>query len=160
MISIAVSACLLGEKCRYDGKSNQNERVIALGKKALLVPVCPEVAGGLPTPRPCAEIKDGRVVTQDGSDVTQQFEAGAMACLGCAKAQGCRAAVLKARSPSCGAGEIYDGSFSHSVIKGNGVFAGLLEKAGIRVFTEEQVDELEACLSNGRHESSWRQEIR
>lgn len=149
MTRIAVSACLMGEKCRYDGKSNRSERVIALGEKVELVPVCPEVAGGLSVPRPCAEIRDGRVVTDDGIDVTRQFEDGAEACLGCIQAQGCKAAVLKARSPSCGAGEIYDGSFSHSVVKGNGVFAGLLEKAGIKVFTEEQVDELEACLSIG-----------
>ncbi len=149
MTRIAVSACLLGEKCRYDGKSNRSENVIALGDKVLLVPVCPEVEGGLSIPRPCAEIKDGRVITQDGIDVTRRFEEGAEACLGCIQAQGCQTAVLKARSPSCGAGEIYDGSFSHSVIKGNGVFAGLLEKAGIRVFTEEQVDELEAYLNIG-----------
>lgn len=151
MTSIAVSACLLGEKCRYDGKSNRSERVVALGEKVLLVPVCPEVAGGLSVPRPCAEIKDARVMTQDGIDVTRQFEEGAVACLGCIQAQGCQAAVLKARSPSCGAGEIYDGSFSHSVVKGNGVFAGIVEKAGIRVFTEEQVDELEAYLSVGNN---------
>lgn len=109
----------------------------------------PKWQEGFLFPRPCAEIRDGRVVTDDGIDVTRQFEDGAEACLGCIQAQGCKAAVLKARSPSCGAGEIYDGSFSHSVVKGNGVFAGLLEKAGIKVFTEEQVDELEACLSIG-----------
>lgn len=146
---IAVSVCLLGERCRYDGKSNRSERVIALGEKVELVTVCPEVAGGLSIPRPCAEIRAGRVMTRDGIDVTNRFKEGAEACLGCVQAQGCKAAVLKARSPSCGAGEIYDGSFSHSVVKGNGVFAGLLEKAGIRVFTEEQVDELEAYLSSG-----------
>lgn len=135
-MKILVSACLLGACCRYDGKSVPNEDIIALGKKHQLVPVCPEQLGGLPTPREPAEIKDGRVVTRDGRDVTEQFERGASETVKLAKTLECEMAVLKERSPSCGCKKIYDGSFSGNTVIGNGVTARMLIQNGICVFGE------------------------
>ena len=135
-MKILVSACLLGACCRYDGKSVPNEDIIALGKKHQLVPVCPEQLGGLPTPREPAEIKDGRVVTRDGRDVTEQFERGAKETVKLAKTLQCDMAVLKERSPSCGCKKIYDGTFSGNTVIGNGVTARMLIQNGICVFGE------------------------
>ena len=135
-MKILVSACLLGACCRYDGKSVPNEDIIALGKKHQLVPVCPEQLGGLPTPREPAEIKDGRVVTRDGRDVTEQFERGAGETVKLAKTLECDMAVLKERSPSCGCKKIYDGTFSGNTVIGNGVTARMLIQNGICVFGE------------------------
>ena len=135
-MKILVSACLLGACCRYDGKSVPNEDIIALGKKYQLVPVCPEQLGGLPTPREPAEIKDGRVVTRDGRDVTEQFERGAGETVKLAKTLECDMAVLKERSPSCGCKKIYDGTFSGNTVIGNGVTARMLIQNGICVFGE------------------------
>ena len=135
-MTLLVSACLLGCPCRYDGKSVPNEDIIALGKKHQLVPVCPEQLGGLPTPREPAEIRDGRVVTRDGRDVTEQFERGAKETVKLAKTLECDMAVLKERSPSCGCKKIYDGAFSGNTVIGNGVTARMLIQNGICVFGE------------------------
>ena len=135
--AIICSACLVGEKCRYDGSSNENEKVLALGDKYRIIPVCPETSGGLGTPRTPSEIKCGRVYTKDGKDVTEYFVSGAKTALQAAEENKAVFAVLKARSPSCGSGFVYDGSFSGKLTAGDGIFAGMLKKAGIAVFSEE-----------------------
>ena len=136
---ILVSACLLGLRCRYNAEPKTDERVLALAKTHTLVPVCPEQLGGLPTPRPPAERKGERVVSSDGTDVTSAFIRGAEETLALAQILGCRTTILKARSPSCGHGRIYDGSFTGNLISGSGVTAELLAKNGIRVFTEDEL---------------------
>ncbi len=133
------SACLLGIKCRYDGKDNLNERVIELAKKEKLIPVCPEQLGGLPTPREPAEIQGNRVVTYSGKDVTEYFERGAKKVLKIAKLLGIKEAILKQKSPSCGSGKIYDGTFSSRIIEGDGITTRLLKKNGIKVISEEEL---------------------
>lgn len=139
---ILVSACLLGYKCRYDGKSNKNDDVIALGEEYELISICPECFGGLPTPREPAEIKDGRVVNILGEDVTEQFKSGAEQALYIAKECNAPCALLKENSPSCGCGRIYDGSFTKTKIDGNGVTAQLLVDNEIQVFTEAEIRRL------------------
>ena len=133
------SACLLGEKCRYDGGSKPNEKIIALSKKEKLIPVCPEQLGGLPTPREPAEQRAEKVFTISGKNVTLQFENGAKQVLKIAKQLGIKEAILKQRSPSCGAGQIYDGTFSGKIIRGDGVTTALLKKNGIKVSSEEDL---------------------
>ena len=131
------SACLLGIKCRYDGKSKPNQRVMRLSKKEILIPICPEQLGGLPTPREPAEQKGKKVITKSGKDVTKNFKKGARQVLRIAKLFGIKKAILKQRSPSCGCGQIYDGTFSGRIIKGDGVTATLLKRNGIKVISEE-----------------------
>ena len=132
-----MSACLAGTPCRYDGRSNLRPEIAALVERGEAVPVCPEVLGGLPTPRTPSERKGESVVSATGDDVTGAFAAGAEAALYIAEECGCSAAVLKARSPSCGCGRIYDGTFTHTLIDGDGLFAALLRKKGFQLFTEE-----------------------
>lgn len=133
---ILVSACLLGVPCRYDGKSVPCEGVIRLKERAQLVPVCPEQLGGLATPRTPAERRGESVVTRDGKDVTAQYRRGAQEALRLARLFGCVKAILKSRSPSCGCGLIYDGSFSGKLIPGEGVTAQLLRENGVEVCGE------------------------
>ena len=132
-----VSACLAGESCRYDGGCSPCPAVQALVRTGQALPVCPEVLGGLPTPRVPSEIRGGRVVAKDGTDVTGAFTCGAEEALRLALENGCTAAILKARSPSCGCGRIYDGTFTHTLVDGDGLFAALLRKKGFQLFTEE-----------------------
>ena len=141
-MKILVSHCLLGEPCRYDGASRLDRQVLELHKAGhTLIPVCPEVLGGLDTPRAPAELQpDGRVVNEEGEDVTAAYQAGAQAVLRIAKEQGCTLAVLKARSPSCGCGEVYDGTFTRTLKGGWGVAARLLMEAGVTVMDEENLD--------------------
>lgn len=136
-----VSACLLGEACKYSGDSNYNQTVIDYlsERQAVVIPVCPEVLGGLPTPRTPSEIRDGRVITKDGRDVTEEFQAGAKAALRAAREHQCCIAVLKERSPSCGSRYIYDGTFTGTIIKGDGVTARLLKEAGLQVIGESKL---------------------
>lgn len=130
--SMLVSACLLGEPCRYDGKSQPCTTVMALEAEYDLVPICPEVLGGLPTPRTPSEIKpDGRVLDRDGNDRTEAFESGADIAVMIAKKHGCRRAILKSKSPSCGVHEIYDGTFTGTLKAGRGIAAARLAEAGI-----------------------------
>jgi len=133
------SACLLGIKCRYDGKSRPNQQILALAGKEILIPVCPEQLGGLPTPRTPSEQKGSRVISKDGKDVTKNFRRGAETVLQLARILGVQEAILKQRSPSCGHGQIYDGSFSSSIIEGNGITTRLLKENGIKVITEEDL---------------------
>ncbi len=144
MERILVSACLLGLCCRYDGKSKADARVLALLQDTAkqLIPYCPECYGGLPIPRPPSEQLDGRVFSKNGTDVTAEYERGAKGAKTLCRLYGCTAAILKARSPSCGSGEIYDGSFSGKRIPGDGITARLLKETGIRVLTEEELDRL------------------
>ncbi|XOB42375.1 MAG: DUF523 domain-containing protein [Candidatus Nealsonbacteria bacterium] len=133
------SACLLGINCRYDGKSKPNDKIIELLKKEILIPVCPEQLGGLSTPREPAEQKGKKVITKSGKDVTESFEKGAKQVLELAKLFDIKEAILKQKSPSCGCGQIYDGSFSSRIIQGDGVTASLLKTNGIKVITEEDL---------------------
>ena len=135
--TILVSACLLGEPCRYDGSAQPCGNVMRLGKSCELVAVCPEQLGGLPTPRTPSEIQgDGRVVDAEGVDRTAAFEAGAREALRIAREHGCTRAVLKANSPSCGVDHVYDGTFTSTLIPGMGKTASLLAEAGIAVESE------------------------
>ena len=139
---IIVSACLLGENCKYSGGNNKNEAVISLAEDFELIPVCPECFGGLEIPREPSEIKGGAVVSKSGKDVTEAFKTGAEHTLYIAKEKNCPAALLKERSPSCGFGEIYDGSFSGRLISGNGITAQLLFDNEIAVFGESKTEKL------------------
>ncbi|MBQ8868998.1 MAG: DUF523 domain-containing protein [Oscillospiraceae bacterium] len=138
-MNILVSACLLGRSCRYDGKSKPCDAVMALSKKHDLIPVCPEMDGGLSCPRtPCERVGE-RVVSKKGEDRTAEYNKGAEIALETAKKHGCKYAIMKAKSPACSSSEIYDGSFSGTLIKGNGVAADLLIKNGITVLTEDML---------------------
>lgn len=152
MERILVSACLLGRRVRYDGgaKTSADETLAAWRAEGRLVPYCPEVEGGLPVPRPPAEIEGGaggeavlageaRIRTQAGADVTEHFLAGARGALELARSRGARLAVLKEGSPSCGVLQIYDGSFQGRKNPGRGVTAALLARHGIAVFNEDQI---------------------
>ena len=138
--AILVSACLLGVCCRYDGESKPNSEVIALRDRFILIPICPEEDGGLPTPRTPSERVGDKVLMRDGRDVTENYLKGANLALAKAESFGCAAAILKARSPSCGKGKIYDGSFSGTLTERDGVCAELLIEKGIKVYTEEEID--------------------
>lgn len=135
-MNILVSACLLGCCCRYDGQSKPCPQVLALMERHTLIPVCPEQLGGLSTPRPPAERREEGVFTQTGGDVTAQYRRGAEEALRLARLYGCTHAVLKERSPSCGSGQVYDGSFSGRLTAGDGVAAALLKANGITVVGE------------------------
>lgn len=138
--AILVSACLLGVPCNHLGRGSRSPAVAALGHRRRLVPVCPEVAGGLPTPRPAAEIQgDGRVTTEAGEDVTDAYRRGAETAVALACAVGAETAVLKARSPSCGSNQVYDGKFRRVQVPGEGVTAAALRRAGVAVCSEEDL---------------------
>ena len=141
-MKIAVSACLLGENCKYNGSNNECKEVIELGKKHTLIPICPECFGGLPIPRVPSEIKNGRVYSKAGEDLTEAFCDGAEKSLYVAEENACRIAVLKERSPSCGFGEIYDGSFTGKTIFGNGITAQLFYDNGITVLGESKIGKI------------------
>jgi uncharacterized protein YbbK (DUF523 family) len=154
---ILISACLLGQPVRYDGRGKPfaHPAIDRWRQEGRLVTICPEMAGGMPVPRPPAEIEKGasgvdvlegraRVLEVTGGDVTAQFIAGAEKALAFATASGCTYALLIDGSPSCGSVAIYDGSFSGVKHAGNGVTAGLLEKAGIAVFSPADIDRLDA----------------
>jgi uncharacterized protein YbbK (DUF523 family) len=136
---IIVSACLAGVACRYDGGSKPCEKVMRWVAKGEAIPLCPEQLGGLTTPRASAEITGNRVIRKNGVDVTDAFTRGAQEALKIARLVATKTAILKARSPSCGCGKIYDGSFTGRLVDGNGVFAEVCKKAGIEVRTEEEI---------------------
>lgn len=139
---VLVSLCLLGIECRYDGGSNAAAGMEALKRRCELIPLCPEQLGGLPTPRPPSERRGERVVTRDGSDVTAAFRRGADQACRLAAQLGARYALLKARSPSCGTGAIYDGRFSGTLTRGDGLTAQMLRAMGLQLFDETQIDDL------------------
>jgi len=133
------SACLLGIKCRYDGNGKKDKKVIELSRKEALIPVCPEQMGGLATPRESSEIKNGKVFTQSGKNITKNLQRGAEEVLELAELFNIKEAIFKQKSPSCGCGKIYDGAFSGKIIKGDGVTTALLKKNGIKVISEENL---------------------
>lgn len=146
---VLVSACLAGRACAYDGSHRAHPEILELVRSGRAVLVCPEEEGGLPTPRPAAEIEGGRgqsvlegtarVVTKTGTDVTDIYVEGARVAVERAESQGCVAAILKARSPACGCGAVYDGTFSRTLTEGDGVTAAALRGAGIELMTEEEL---------------------
>lgn len=140
MSKILVSSCLLGIECRYKGDACPCQKVIELSKEHTLIPVCPEQAGGLPTPRTPSERVGDKVMMRDGTDVTAEYQKGAQTALYLAKTLGADFAILKANSPSCGKGTIYDGTFTGGKCAGNGVTAETLIYNGIPVYTEDEVD--------------------
>lgn len=152
-----MSACLLGQPVRYDGRSSGHPDLLQVWQReGRVVPLCPEVAGGLPTPRPPAEIPGGqggavldgeaRVVTVQGEDVSAEFLAGARLALELVRRHGIRVAVLKSGSPSCGNRQVYDGAFSGSKIDGEGVTSALLRREGVQVFSELELEEAARAL--------------
>ena len=141
-MNVLVSACLMGFRCRYDGGTQRLACLDALRECHVLIPVCPEVMGGLPTPREPSEIRDGRVVSRDGRDVTEAFRRGAREAEKIARTCGCGCALLKERSPSCGLGKVYDGTFSGTLTDGDGLCARLLADCGLRVIGESRAEEL------------------
>lgn len=137
-----VSACLAGIKCRYDGKDNGDEKIIQLVKEGKAIPVCPEVFGGLSIPRvPCEIVLDDKgnikVINKEGVDCTENFKEGAKKSLAIAEILGADTAILKSKSPSCGCGKIYDGTFSGKLVEGDGVAAKFLTENGIKVYNED-----------------------
>ena len=132
-VKIMVSACLLGVNCKYNGGSNRNEALLKKLAGHEVIPVCPETAGGLPTPRIPAEIVNGTVLNREGRNVDAEFRAGADAVLELARREQPDLLILQSRSPSCGVKEIYDGTFRGRRIPGQGIFAGLAQKAGFAV---------------------------
>ena len=143
-MNILISGCLLALSCRYDGKSKglEKESLEKLMEKHTLIPACPEQLGGLPTPRNPSERIGEKVMMDSGADVTVQYRRGAEQALQLARLFGCQAAILKERSPSCGCGSIYDGSFTGALREGDGVTAELFKENGIPVYGESRVSEL------------------
>ena len=146
---VLVSACLLGAEVRHHGGAATVDHPVLRRwrEEERVVGVCPEMAGGLPAPRPPSEIRALRVVTRDGRDVTSQFQAGARTAVQVARELGIRVAVLKSRSPSCGTGQIYDGTFSGQLIEGDGTTAAALRREGVQVFDEYHLDAADRALS-------------
>lgn len=138
---VLVSACLLGVSCRYDGQSKAYPLMDELCRRHEVVPVCPEIFGGLPTPRVPAERQGERVATKTGGDVTAEYRRGAEEAVRLAQTLGCTVAVLKERSPSCGSRQVYDGTFTGTLTEGFGVAAERLMAAGIRVIGESELAE-------------------
>ena len=142
--AVLVSACLLGVACNHRGASSPSDATAGLADRHRLMPICPEVAGGLPTPRPAAELQpDGRVRTADGTDVTDHYLRGAAAAVDLARAVGATEAVLKARSPSCGCHQVYDGTFSRTLVSGAGITALALRAAGLTLRSDEDLAQRE-----------------
>ena len=142
MKNVLISACLYGEKCRYDGGDNLVLQLDKIKKFCNLFPVCPEVLGGLETPRNPSEIIGENVVSNVGKDVTNEYKKGAEIALETALRNSCKIALMKAKSPSCGSGKIYDGTFSRKLTDGDGITVKLLKEHGIKVFDETQIKEL------------------
>ena len=138
-MKIAVSACLLGENCKYNGGNNYSEKVSKFIEGHELILVCPEVLGGLPTPRESAEIVNGIVSHKDGTSVDAEFRRGAEMALNIVKDNQVDVVILQSRSPSCGVNQIYDGSFTGRLIPGQGLFAELLQENGIKVIDVEDL---------------------
>ena len=132
---ILVSACLLGINCKYDGGNNASKEIDEFLKDYEIIPICPEIMGGLPTPRKASEIKNNKVINIEGQDVTKEFEKGAQESLFLAKKYNVKKALLKAKSPSCGNGKIYDGTFTKTIIDGDGKTTQLLKENRIEIIT-------------------------
>lgn len=142
MEKLLISNCFLGNNCKYNGGNNYLSKINELKEKYILIPICPEVDGGLSTPREPSEIKGNKVYSKSGIDVTSYFERGALKALQTAKKEGITKALLKESSPSCGKSLIYDGSFTGNKIIGMGITARLLLSSGIKIYTENEIDKL------------------
>jgi uncharacterized protein YbbK (DUF523 family) len=142
MKKLLISACLLGIPCRYDGRSVKAVDIECLAEKFELIPVCPEIYGGLSTPRTPSERVGDKTLMKDGRDVTENYLRGAEAAYSLCESLGCTLALLKERSPSCGKNKIYDGSFTGTLIDGEGVTAEYLRERGIKIFGESEIEEL------------------
>lgn len=149
---ILVSACLTGENCRYDGKNNRNDSVMKLAKYYDLIPICPEVNGGMKTPRAPSEIKGDKVVSITGKDVTQFYNDGAYWACSIARIYHIKLAVLKEKSPSCGCKLIHNGLFDGKVIPGKGITVRKLEQMGVKVIDEDDVIDLLKQLEQKKHD--------
>ena len=141
-MKIMVSSCLIGLNCKYNGGNNRNEKLLRLLEGHTVIPVCPEVLGGLPVPRPSAEIVNGTVMNVKGENVDAAFRLGAEKALDLAKREQPDLIVLQSRSPSCGVKQIYDGTFSGRKIPGQGLFAAAAVQAGFKVLDIEDIDSL------------------
>lgn len=146
-MKIMVSACLLGENCKYSGGNNRDDTVLALIKGHLVVSVCPEQLGGLATPRPCAERCDDRVMNTAGEDVTKEYTLGAERTVSIAREEQIDLAILQPRSPSCGCGIIYDGTFSGRLIPGDGITANALKRNDFPVFSGNEPEKISMFLA-------------
>ena len=140
-MKILVSACLVGDNCKYNGGNNLNERLVGFLEAHEVVKVCPEVLGGLPTPRPSAEIVNGQVMNTEGKNITKEFTLGAQRAFEIVQKEKPDLIILQSRSPSCGIKQIYDGTFSGKKIPGHGLFAELCIKAGYKVLDIEDIDD-------------------
>lgn len=142
MENLLISACLLGFSCKYSGGSNRlsDGQLARLRECFRLIPVCPETAGGLPTPREPSERLGDKVFSRQGRDVTEEYHEGAQTAVALARRYGCRAALLKEKSPSCGSGLIYDGSFTGRLTQGDGLAAERLKEAGLIIFGESDIE--------------------
>lgn len=141
-MKIGMSACLLGVPCRYDGQAKLHKRALELLKHVTIIPVCPEVAGGLACPRQACELVQGRALTKEKKDNTVSYQNGVKACLDILVLEKVDLAILKERSPSCGVHHIYDGSHTGTLISGYGLFCKALLEAGIPVISEEDLDRI------------------
>lgn len=145
MMKIAVSACLLGHNVRYDGSNKQNNELLKLLKNSEVIPICPEVLGGLNIPHLPCEINGNQVINSNKDDVTKYFKSGSL--LAYEKIQGCDFVILKTKSPSCGYRKIYDGSFSGKLIDGNGIFAQICINNKIKIYTENDIELIKAKIN-------------
>lgn len=136
-MKIAVSACLLGQNCKYNGGNNYSPAIVDSVKGHTVLPVCPEVLAGSGIPRKCVELKNGRAINSDGEDVDAKYRYGAECALKQLLEFGAECAILKSRSPTCGVRQIYDGTFSSKLIEGSGIFAQMAMEAGIRVIDSD-----------------------
>ena len=141
MEKVLVSACLVGENCKYNGGNNKNEKIIEFLKDKEVILVCPEVMGGLSTPRFKSEILGGKVINEYGDDVSEYFANGAKIALSKAIENNVTLAILKEKSPSCGVKKVYNGQFNGTLVKGSGVFSSLIGQLGIKILTEEDFKE-------------------
>ena len=143
-MKIGISACLLGDNVRYDGTNKRNEKLIELLKNHEIIKICPEIASGFSVPRQPIEIRNSRVYTQDGKDLTEQLKKGSLECL--RLVEDCDFVILKTKSPSCGYKKIYDGTFTNTLVDGNGIFTELCLKNNILVYSENDIEKIKEKL--------------
>lgn len=143
-MKIAISACLLGDKVRYDGKDQLNKQLVKLLKKHHIIKICPEISSGFDIPRKAMEIKDNRVINIDNEDLTDKLIEGCRICFD--KASDCDLIILKSKSPSCGYGQTYDGTFTNTLINKNGLFSQMCIDNKMKVYTEKDIEILKEIL--------------
>ena len=137
-MKVLVSACIMGENCKYNGKNNKNSAAIHFLKDKEVISICPEVLAGMETPRPCAEIVNGRVVDENGNDVSLEYNKAVAVALSKIQNEEIDLVILQSRSPTCGVNQIYDGSFTGKLVSGMGLFAKALKQKGYHVIDVEE----------------------